>query len=303
MVQQLTTLPLVRLNQITKTYAGRSVLEEMSMDVKCGTVTALVGRNGSGKSTLLSILAGLINTSSGIVSRSYSDMVVGYAPETFPAIKLSPDQYLRSMGRISGLAPGKIESGIAELLSTFHLENFRTESMVSFYKGMLQKINLIQSLLTQPALLLLDEPMSGLDLPAMHKLVDLLLTLKQKGTAIVFSVHEMQWVEELADQVHVLQSGKIVTTLKGSENLRVKPTTYIMCTGVSSHEQQRFEDTPGFISFNHDHEFDKEYLGVMVESSTSDEFLRQILSVGGSIHSVEPRGGNNGLEQWMNPNG
>ena len=293
--------PLIRLEQITKLYGKRPVLEDVSMDVDYGTITALIGRNGSGKSTLLSILAGLIYTSSGKVSRGYPDMVIGYAPEAFPAIKFTPEEYLRSMGRISGLSPKKIESNIGELLTAFHLESFRTQPIVSFSKGMLQKINLIQSLMLQPALLLLDEPMSGLDLPAMHKLVDLLLELKQKGTAIVFSVHEPQWIEILADQVHVLQSGKTVTTIKGSENLRVKPTTYIRCMGLPSHEQLLFEKMPGFISLNKVKESNVECLGLTVQSSASDDFLRVILSLGGSIRAVEPRGGHNGLEMWMSP--
>ncbi|MHA6529080.1 ATP-binding cassette domain-containing protein [Paenibacillus sp. BAC0078] len=296
--------PLIELIRATKLYAGRPVLSEISLIVMPGTATALIGRNGSGKSTLLSILAGLIGLSSGTAVRSERRLTVGYAPEAFPGLKFSAEQYLLSMGRLCGLPSSEVKVRMTALLQAFHLTEFRSQSMSGFSKGMLQKVNLIQSLLTRPQLLLLDEPLSGLDLPAQHTLINLLLELKRNGTALVFSVHEPQMVEALADSVHVLQAGRTVKTIQGRENLRMTPATYIVYKGVSDEGSVAISCLPGIISIqsgiNHAAE---ECTGVTVSTSASDECLRLILGAGGSVVSVEPRGGSSvgGLEQWMDP--
>lgn len=283
-------VPLIELKQVSKLYGDRRVLDEVSLSIEQGTATALIGRNGSGKSTLLSIIAGLIHTSSGRLTRQ-PDIVIGYAPESFPGLKVTLEQYLRSMGRISGLIAGELEDRIQELLEVFYLEQFRTEVMMNFSKGMLQKINLIQALLVPPTLLLLDEPLSGLDIPAMDQFIALLRELKKKGTAIVYSVHEPQMIEALADQVLVLQAGKMIRNIKGTENLWVKPTTYICCTGLSSAEQMEMTGRPGFISLNIITDARKgEGVGLTVQPDATDDFLRRVLGVGGSIVSVEPQG-------------
>ncbi|MEK4475171.1 ABC transporter ATP-binding protein [Paenibacillus sp. FSL R7-0048] len=293
---------LIELEQISKQYGRRPVLEDVSFTIEKGTVTALIGRNGSGKSTLLSILAGLVHISSGKLSCKDPNLRIGYAPEMFPGLKLTPEQYLRSMGQISGLAPVLIEQELTTLFQLFKLEHFRKQSMLDFSKGMLQKINLIQSLLGSPSLLLLDEPMSGLDLPSMNKLADLLIVLRNKGTAIVFSVHEPQWIELLADQVHVIHEGKIVKSIQGSEKLNIKPSTYILLSNLSIQKLQQLKEMAGFISINtFKDSCNIERTALTVTSSESDTFLRVILESGGSIQSVEPRGGSHDLEKWMNP--
>lgn len=298
------SLPLIELIRATKLYAGRPVLSEVSLLVKSGTATALIGRNGSGKSTLLSILAGLIGISSGTMVRSGQRFATRYAPEAFPGLKFTAEQYLHNMGRLGGLSSAEVNERMTALLQAFHLTEFRSQSMTGFSKGMLQKVNLIQSLLTRPQLLLLDEPLSGLDLPAQHTLISLLLEMKRSGTALVFSVHEPQMVEALADSVHVLQAGRIVKTIHGPENLRMTPATYIVYKGVSGDVSAVISDLPGFISMqsNLNHAAG-ECTGVTVSAAASDQCLRLILGAGGSVVSVEPRGGSSvgGLEQWMDP--
>jgi ABC-2 type transport system ATP-binding protein len=291
----------VVLESVSKNYAGRAVLEEVSMTVRPGTVTALIGRNGSGKSTLLSILAGLIHASSGVVRRE-ADMVIGYAPEAFPGLKLTPEQYLRSMGRIRGISMERIEGRMVELLECFQLTPFRSQPMISFSKGMLQKINLIQSLLIQPNLLLLDEPMSGLDLPAQNTLVQLLHELKHKGAAVVFSVHEPQWIEALADSLHILQAGRTVRTVQGGAgDWMDRPSTSIVFTNLEHKKLLAWTDLPGFISLQDVAKSrGSASLELIVESAYSDHYLHRVLDLNGSIVSVEPRGGWSELEQWMN---
>ncbi|MFF2911168.1 ATP-binding cassette domain-containing protein [Paenibacillus sp. NPDC057934] len=289
------------LEAVSKMYTGRLVLQEVSMSIRPGNITALIGRNGSGKSTLLSILAGLVQVTSGVIHRK-ADLVIGYVPEAFPGLKFTPEQYLRSMGRIRGLSSAEIEERMAELLELFHLAPFRGQPMINFSKGMLQKINLIQSLLIEPELLLLDEPMSGLDLSAQNTLVQLLRERKEKGTAVVFSVHEPQWVEALADQLHILQAGRTVRTQQEMEALSARPATYIVFKHLQEEELLQWREQRGFLSMQAVTELrDQPCIGLTVDATVSDEYLGRVLERGGSVVSVEPRDDWTGLEQWMNP--
>ncbi|SDL41878.1 ATP-binding cassette domain-containing protein [Paenibacillus jilunlii] len=296
--------PLIELTRATKFYGRRPVLSEVSLLVESGTATALIGRNGSGKSTLLSILAGLTKISSGTLVRYERRLTVGYAPEAFPGLKLPAEQYLLCMGKLAGLTSAAAEARVTELLEVFHLEEFRRQSMAGFSKGMLQKVNLIQSLLTQPQLLLLDEPMSGLDLPAQHTVIRLLQELKRRGTALVFSIHEPETVEALADNVHVLQAGRTVKIIYGQENMRVAPAAYIVCNNIPEQCKEDILAMPGIIFIHNEPEgASGDDLKVTIEAAAADSYLLRVLTAGGSVVSVEPCGGlsTGGLEQWMDP--
>ncbi|UQZ37214.1 hypothetical protein C2I18_28950 [Paenibacillus sp. PK3_47] len=296
-----TAAPVIELSQITKRYNRQPVLQEFSLTVNPGMAVALIGRNGSGKSTLLSILAGLIKPTSGRRLCSRPGLVIGYAPEAFPSLKFTPVQYLRSMGEIGGMASNLLEQRVTELLEAFQLSPYRDTSMYNFSKGMLQKVNLIQSLIRKPQLLLLDEPMSGLDLPSQQTLLEILLELKQGGTAMVFSVHEPLCVEALADSVHVLQHGRTVMKITDRGKLRDKPSTYIVFTS-GRWDTDEITAMPGFISLEECiDDSGAKCTGLSVESASSDVYLRYLLDTGSSIISVEPSSGLNRLRQWMDP--
>lgn len=262
----------------------------------------MIGRNGSGKSTLLSILAGLLKLSSGQLERHSRGIITGYAPEAFPGLKLTAEDYLHAMGRIAGLPEGEIHSRVSGLLQRFGLEAFRNRPMEGYSKGMLQKVNLIQSVLVRPQLLLLDEPMSGLDLPAQDMLITLLKELKQEGTALVFSVHEPQIIEALGDEVLVLQEGQIIRSVSGPENLRSAPAMHIICTGLPEAAHQAVRGMPGVLTVQS--AADREgavCILLTADQKNSDICLQQILAAGGSIVEVKPLGGLSDLTEWMDP--
>ncbi|WNS44935.1 ABC transporter ATP-binding protein [Paenibacillus sp. MMS20-IR301] len=294
--------PLITLTRGSKLYGGRPVLNEVSLRITSGTATALVGRNGSGKSTLLAVLAGLLKPSSGKLEYGNRRLTIGYAPEAFPGQKLTAEEYLHFMGRMAGLAPAAAEERISALLDSFKLEAARSRQMAGFSKGMLQKINLIQSLLARPQLLLLDEPMSGLDLPAQETLVEQLLGLKGEGSALIFSVHEPETVEALADTVHVLQEGQIIRTIHGNEKLRTIPAVHITFKGLSQAEHKEVLRMPGIGSVQPMPDYAEEECTLLIaEQAVSDACLKQILAAGGSIISVERSGGTIDLAKWMDP--
>lgn len=291
---------MIELERVGKTFGRVTVLDEVSMRIEKGSATAIIGRNGSGKSTLLSILAGLTQVSRGRVVRRNNAVNIGYAPEFFPGLKFTPEQFLRSIGRMHRLAAEDIEHRITDLHIQFRLESFRSHPMGSFSKGMLQKVNLMQSFISQPGLLLLDEPLSGLDAPAQEALTHLLMEMKKMGTAIIFSVHEPELIEALADEVHVLENGRMVKTVQQSE-LRSSSSSSIVFKGMAKQEiLEQLQILPGFLSTFNDSD-NLECMEISVQTSYSDNFLRVILDGGCSVVSVEPSGGLSGLEHWMSP--
>ncbi|MEK5446381.1 ATP-binding cassette domain-containing protein [Paenibacillus sp. FSL R7-0331] len=292
---------LITLTGASKIYGRRAVLNEVSLSIEAGTATALIGRNGSGKSTLLAVMAGLLKLSSGVLQQSKPKLRIGYAPEAFTGTKLPAEQYLRYMGQISGIPDAQLERQITGLLEAFQLQPFRKEPVISFSKGMLQKVNLIQSLLGEPQLLLLDEPLSGLDLPAQHTLIDCLQELKRKGTALVLSVHEPLCVEALEAGVHVLQAGRTLM-VTSADKLRGTLTSCLLCTELAQHEQQLITGMPGYIAVR---SVQTAMIGRCtewtVETAFADTFLLHILQRGGSVISVEHGRSRNLLEEWMDP--
>jgi ABC-2 type transport system ATP-binding protein len=296
-----TICSVVELEQVSKIYGGTAVLDEVSMTIQNGTATALIGRNGSGKSTMMSIMAGLVQPTKGSVILKNKGMTIGYAPENFPGLKFTPEEYLQSVGRLYRLAPAELNTRITELLACFRLESFRSKAMLSFSKGMLQKVNLIQSMLAEPSLLLLDEPMSGLDASAQEALVQLVLRAKQKGTVVLFSVHEPQWIEAMADKVLALQDGRIVRTVNRSD-LQSSSSSIITCTGLPLKLLTEMKEWPGFLSSEAPEQYvESERLVISVDHTSCDLVLKLILEAGGSILSVERRGELAGLELWMSP--
>ncbi|WP_238651540.1 ABC transporter ATP-binding protein [Paenibacillus piscarius] len=278
------------------------MLNEISMTVRPGAATALIGRNGSGKSTLLSILAGLLKLSSGELKWHNQGITAGYAPEAFPGLKLAAEEYLHAMGRIAGLPEREARSRVSSLLQRFGLDAFRSRPMEGYSKGMLQKVNLIQSVLIRPQLLLLDEPMSGLDLPAQDTLIALLQELKQEGTALIFSVHEPQIIEALGDEVIVLQEGQVIRTIRGPEHLRSAPAMNIICTGLPEAAQQAVKSLSGVYEMQPVPERSgTACIGLTADQKMSDICLQQILSAGGSVVEVKPLGGLSDLAEWMDP--
>lgn len=198
---------LVILRDTVKTYNGRNVLHNISLKVRQGECIALIGKNGSGKSTLLRLLAGLSRPASGTRTVPGGSLRIGYVPERFPPIVFTPWEFLSSTAAVRGLDKHAAEEELNVLLRQLDMEHAMHVKMNQFSKGMLQKINLIQGMLGHPDLLLLDEPLSGLDIKAQENLLQMLLTRKRGGSAIVMSVHESKLIERAADRVCSFRKG------------------------------------------------------------------------------------------------
>lgn len=202
---------LLRLCNVSKAIAGKYVLNDLSLEIEPGRAVAIVGANGSGKSTLLKILSGLVEFDAGqrIVERNGGALSIGYVPERFPKLNFNAVDYLRSMGRMQGIPGRQLAVRIEELLIQFGLDPAERRAMRHYSKGMLQKVNLIQGMLTEPELMLLDEPFSGLDQPSQEELVAALDKIKRQGRAIVMTTHEPSFVDRIADKTLQLRGGRL----------------------------------------------------------------------------------------------
>ncbi len=196
----------------------RPALVDLDLEVRRGEVLGYVGPNGSGKTTTLKLLTGLLRPDAGEVrvfgmpleSRAWRHRV-GYLPEhPYLYDYLTPAEYLDYAGRLFGLSAAARREKTRELLALVGLERSADLPMRRFSKGMLQRVGLAQALVNDPELLLLDEPMSGLD-PLGRRLVrNLILELRRAGKTVLFSTHILSDAETLCDRVAVLRAGRLV---------------------------------------------------------------------------------------------
>ncbi|MGE7673875.1 ABC transporter ATP-binding protein [Lysinibacillus sp. NPDC094403] len=201
----------MEIQNISKQYRGKKILENATFAICANQIIALVGKNGSGKSTLLKIIAELVDADSGSIVKHRQSLKIGYVPEVTPShILFTPEEYLYHMGSIRGMTKKQLQQRINDLLELFHLQEARNIRIVNFSKGMKQKVMIMQAMLEDTDLLILDEPLSGLDSKAQSDLEETLSILKDKGLSIVLTCHETKLLQHLVDTVLVIQSNKVI---------------------------------------------------------------------------------------------
>jgi ABC-2 type transport system ATP-binding protein len=209
---------------LTKTFAlgfwrKRVVaVEGASFEVRRGEVFGLVGPNGAGKTTTIKMLLGLIKPSGGEaeilghpIGSLESRRKVGYLPEiSYYYDYLTPEEILDFYGRLYGMTATERGRHVKELLGVVGLEKARGKPLRKFSKGMLQRVGLAQALLSDPEVVVLDEPQSGLDPLGRKEVSDLIVSLKERGKTVFFSSHILPDVERTCDRIAVMMEGKVV---------------------------------------------------------------------------------------------
>ena len=202
--------------QVVKSYAKKQVLDGIDLQVRTGEFFGLVGMNGSGKSTLIKSILDLVGIDSGVItinSKSHrlvhSRDEVAYLPDRFsPPAHLRGLDFIQYMLRLHGRRQAKQQ--IDSVLDGLELDkSVMRESVNKLSKGMTQKLGLASCLLSAKKLLILDEPMSGLDPRARVLFKKQLADLKQQGVTVFFSSHVLADVEEMADTMAVLHNSQI----------------------------------------------------------------------------------------------
>jgi ABC-2 type transport system ATP-binding protein len=194
---------------LTKRYGDREALRSVSFSIAASELVAVIGPNGAGKTTLLSILGGTQAPSSGTVSHEPRD--VGWVPQQ-PAIyaKLSVAENLRLFARLEKVSD--VEAVVTRMLEQTGLEDRAGDQVGVLSGGNRQRVNIAVGLLSDPPVLLLDEPSSSLDPRQRERLWEFVQTLKERGTSVVYSTHNVGEAERYADRVLVLADGELLFT-------------------------------------------------------------------------------------------
>lgn len=271
--------PIVKLKSIKKIYKDKTILD-LSLSIHPGESLAILGANGSGKSTLLRMIGGLILPNRGKVIQT-KGMKIGFVPEGFPRhLRFTPVEYLLHMGKIQGLSLPYIKTRIEELLALFQLQHASGQRMDSFSKGMVQKVAIMQAILNPPHLLILDEPLSGLDVQSQKDFLHILQDLKQQGITLVLSVHEPPLLN-LVDRFIVLKNGRIHID-RMAEDIR-EPSIIIEATFPHAIDIDVKAIPQGAIKNIYK---ENDYHELLVTPGNSDEVLLYLLQKGASIRSV-----------------
>ncbi len=211
---------MIQLKGLIKEYGRFRAVDGLDLDVAAGQVYGFLGPNGAGKTTTIRMITGLLRPSAGQVLVHGIDM--GFEPEKAKTnLGFVPDrpelfsylsviETLRLVGGLRGLSDQLIETRGAEWLRTFDLEAWRDERVGQLSHGMRQKLSLACALLHQPSVLVLDEPMVGLDPKGSRQVKDLLRGLAAEGRTVFLSIHTLEIAEVLCDRLGILLGGRLV---------------------------------------------------------------------------------------------
>src|SRR6516164_10216610 len=225
--------PILLFEHVSKWYGPVIGINQVTLELRPG-ITGLVGHNGSGKSTLLRLAAGQIRPDLGRVQIAGHDAWtaeakrhLGYCPEldTFYE-ELSGRRFVESMAQLCGYARSEALRRAARALDLVGMSDRAHRPLAGYSKGMRQRIKLAQALLHDPELLLLDEPLSGIDPIGRRESVELFLELARRGKCLLVSSHELDELEKLTDQVAIMARGRIAAV------------------GTLSHIRDRLDDHP-----------------------------------------------------------
>jgi ABC-2 type transport system ATP-binding protein len=203
-----------------KFYSGIPAVRDVNFTVRPGDVLGLLGPNGSGKSTTVSMITSLLQPTTGQVFYNGEAVDeapleykarIGYVPEEANLYAyLTGPEYLELIGQLRGIAPQVLSEKIGAFMNIFGLDDDRYSQMSAYSKGMRQKILISAALLHDPAIIVLDEPNSGLDVTSSLVLRSLVQELAAAGKIIVYSSHVLEIVEKVATDVLILHDSRVV---------------------------------------------------------------------------------------------
>jgi ABC-2 type transport system ATP-binding protein len=222
---------MLTMTSISRSFGDNRVLDEVSFDVRPGRMTGFLGANGSGKTTMMRIILGVLAPHGGSVSWNGSPVTAerrplfGYMPEErglYPKMKVA--EQVTWLGRLHGLDRATAKASTDRLLAELELTDRAGDKLEALSLGNQQRVQIAAALVHDPAVLILDEPFSGLDPIAVEIVLDVLRKRAADGVPVLFSSHQLAVVEQLCDDVVIISKG--VLAAKGSrEELRAQHST------------------------------------------------------------------------------
>ncbi len=211
---------MIEIKKLTKRFGKTVAVNNLTLSVPEGEFFAFLGPNGAGKTTTLKIIAGLLRPTSGEVfvggyamsSRAMAaKRLISYVPD-IPYVyeKLTGREFLYFIGELYKMDRGYYKKEIENLLGLFHMQEYGDFLMESYSHGMRQKIVISAALLHNPRLIIIDEPMVGLDPRSVRLVKDILNDRAKKGTTIFMTTHTLSLAEEVADRIGIIHKGKLI---------------------------------------------------------------------------------------------
>ena len=211
---------MIDLREVTKRYGSKVAVSELSLQVPAGELFAFLGPNGAGKTTTIKMLTGLLRATSGSVliagheaatASSAIRGLISYVPDQpFVYEKLSGREFLHFTREIQGLSGSEVERYEGELIDLFEMRDYVDDLSETYSHGMRQRLAFVSALLHRPKVLIVDEPMVGLDPKSVRIVKDLLRDSALGGATVFMSTHTLTIAEEVADRIGIIHQGRLV---------------------------------------------------------------------------------------------
>ncbi|MFN8651749.1 MAG: ABC transporter ATP-binding protein [Gemmatimonadales bacterium] len=211
---------MIRLTNLTKRYGKFTAVDGINLEIRRGELFGFLGPNGAGKTTTMRMIAGILQPTSGKIEIADDDLAadplkaksrLGFIPDRpFVYDKLTGAEFLRFVAALYGQDGEPIERRMEELLDLFELTPWKDELVESYSHGMRQKLIISSALLHRPEVIVVDEPMVGLDPKGQKFLKDLFRAFVDRGGTVLMSTHTLDTVEEMCDRIGIIAGGKIL---------------------------------------------------------------------------------------------
>ena len=227
---------MLSVRNISKSYVDHKALDNVSLDIRKGSIFGLLGPNGAGKTSMIRIINQIINQDQGEIfidekKITYEDVrKIGYMPEERGLYKkMKVGDFLLFMGKLKGLSRDKCIDSAADWFENLGVSNWWKKNIEDLSKGMSQKVQFISTVIHNPDLIILDEPFSGFDPVNANLVKKNLLRLKEEGKTIIFSTHRLESVDELCDHLAMINNSKKILDGNTDEiKMNAKSDTYIL---------------------------------------------------------------------------
>ena len=225
----------MKISHLKKSYGGKVVLDDISLESSAGQIIALVGNNGSGKTTLMKCIANLIVDYQGDAELDGSLSFAIENPSFYDELSVQDNL------RVFAALMGRKDFNCDKLLHQVSLDEAKNKKFKQLSLGMKQKLNIARILLSNSEIILLDEPFNGLDVLTIKQLKDTILSLRSQGKSLVISSHILDELGEIADIVWYLKKGKIQKIANFNDNLRIYNVIVVNGVDISKLLSNRYE--------------------------------------------------------------
>jgi ABC-2 type transport system ATP-binding protein len=211
---------MIKTINLTKRFGRLTAVDNLNLEVKSGEIFGFLGPNGAGKTTTFKLIVGLLQPTSGTVTIGGHDIlkdpikaksIVGFIPDQpFIYPKLSGTEYLRFICGLYGLDHQDGEQRIPELLELFELSEWGSELVESYSHGMRQRLVMASALIHKPRVIVIDEPMVGLDPRGARMVKEIFREMSREGVSIFLSTHTLEVAEQMSDRIGIIQEGRLI---------------------------------------------------------------------------------------------